>query len=284
MIQVLYGDVLLLIDFCIDFFVLYTTALFLRRNVKTVCIVLASLVGSVYSVAEVFINGNDILDLIISISVGILMCYITFGGYKFLKSVLVFYGIAAIVGGTMLSVYSLLGSYHLDMFGNMRGYAYSHIPLWLFGVIALVSFFIAFVFSYIGRERSEKREESVLIIRNGRSEKLKLLLDTGNLAKEPISGKYVIIVNANKIKNLLSNDEYNFVFKNDYEELLKRNFRIVAFAGVDGKQNTHIAFRPDKILVGEGKKACIVDAYIAICDNDIQFNKYDGIANPAIIA
>ena len=104
MIQVIYGDVLLLIDFCIDFFVLYTTGLFLRRNVKTVCIVFASLVGSIYSVAEVFLNGNDILDMIISISVGILMCYITFGGYKFVKTVLAFFGIAALVGGIMFSV------------------------------------------------------------------------------------------------------------------------------------------------------------------------------------
>ena len=136
MVQVIYGDVLLLIDFCMNFFVLYTTGIILRRRTKALCLTGAALVGGIYSVAKVFVNGNDVLDCVISFAVGLLMCYISFGGHRFLKTILVFFGTSALVGGIMFAVYFFLGSYHADLFGNMRSYAYSHIPLWLFTLLA----------------------------------------------------------------------------------------------------------------------------------------------------
>ena len=35
MVRVIYGDVLLLVDFCMNCFALYITAYFIRRRVKT---------------------------------------------------------------------------------------------------------------------------------------------------------------------------------------------------------------------------------------------------------
>ena len=283
MIQVIYGDILLLIDFCIDFFVLFTTGIFLRKKTKTFCLAGAALFGAIYSVAKVFINGNDIIDFFITVSVGLLMCYISFGGYKFIKTAMVFFSISATVAGLMMAIYFFLGSYHYDIFGNMRGYAYSHIPLWLFALLATLSFFISWIFSYVGRERFEKQEITVKIQRNNKNVTLRLLLDTGNLVKEPISGKNVIIVNAFTVKPLFSIEEFGAIMSGDCEFLLKRSFRMVSIYGIEGERKMQFAFMPDKLTVFCENSENECDAYIAVCGKSCFFEKTDGIANPSII-
>ena len=283
MVQVIYGDVLLLIDFCMNFFVLYTTGIVLRRRTKILCIVGAALVGGIYSVAKVFVNGNDIMDCIISFAVGLLMCYISFGGHRFLKTILVFFGTSALVGGIMFAVYFFLGSYHADLFGNLRSYAYSHIPLWLFTLLAAISFLISWIFSYLGRESVEKREVTVSAAYQGRTASFTLLLDSGNLAKEPISGKYVIMLGGDKARQLLGDEVYEAVCKKESAFLLKRHFRLICVSGVDGTACTYYGFLPDSIHVTDADKSAEIDAYIAVCEANNMFAGCDGIAHPAAI-
>lgn len=283
MVQVIYGDVLLLIDFCIDFFVLYTTGIFLRRSIKAVCITAAALIGGIYSVAEVFINGNDVIDFFISIAVGLLMCYISFGSYKFIKTVFVFFGTAAMIGGIMFAVYFFLGSYHYSIFGNMRGYAYSHIPLWLFVLLAILSLAISWMFSHIGRERGEKKEINAKVFRGGKSVTVRLLLDSGNLVKEPISGKNVVIIDIKAAEKLFSMDEYIALLNGESEFLLKRRFRIISAYGIEGVKRTYFAFLPEKLILFDENNEYECDAYIAVFNAADFFEKNDGIANPVII-
>ena len=284
MVQVIYGDVLLLIDFCMNFFVLYMTGLFLRRRAKALCLVGASLIGGIYSVARVFINGNDIFDFFISLSVGLLMCYIAFGGYKFIKTLLVFFGAAALIGGAMFCVYYFLGSYHADLFGNVQSYAYSHMPLWLFAVLAAVSLLLSWLFSYFGRETTEKRELTVQIEQGGKSTQLRLLLDSGNLVKEPISGKYVIMAGVDIVRPVLSDDIFQALVRKNGTYLLQHRFRLVCAGGIDGKPNTFYAFQPDKIYFENKGRTVEIDAYIAITDADVTFDGCEGIVHPSAIA
>lgn len=283
MVQVIYGDVLLLIDFCVDFFVLYTTGVLLRRKIRPICIGGAAFVGAIYSVAKVFINGNDIFDFFISLGVGLLMCYISFGGYKFLKTVLIFFGISAMVGGIMLALFFFLGSYHFDLFGNMRGYAYTHIPVWLFGLLAALSLIISWIFSHLGRESADKMEISAAISRNGNVKNVRLLSDSGNLVKEPISGKYVIMMKGKSVSELLSDAEYDAVKKGRSEFLLKNRFRMITAYGIDGNKKMYFAFLPDRIMLDVGKKQVEGDAYIAVCEEGAVFGANDGIVNPAVL-
>lgn len=283
MVQVIYGDVLLLIDFCMNFFVLYTTGILLRRRTKMLCLVGAAFVGGMYSVAKVFVNGNDIFDCIISFAVGLLMCYISFGGHRFLKTVLVFFGTAALVGGIMFAVYFFLGSYHADLFGNIRGYAYSHIPLWLFTLLAAISFLISWIFSYLGRETTEKREVTVRVTYRGRAEEFRLLLDSGNLSKEPISGKYVILLSGEKVQSLVGAQTYAALRKRECEYLLKQQFRLICASGLDGIMHTYYGFLPDSMRVVGKKKGAEMDAYIAVCETNTLFGGCDGIVHPAAV-
>lgn len=282
MVQVIYGDVLLLIDFCMNFFVLHTTGIVLRRKTKFFCLAVASALGGLYSVAKVFVNGNDIVDCAISFAVGLLMCYVAFGGFRFLKTAFVFFGTSALVGGIMFLVYFMLGSYHTDIFGTFRSYAYSHIPLWLFMLLAALSFLFSWCFSYLGREREEQKEANIVAEYANKKVTLSLLLDSGNLVKEPISGKNVILVRDEIGKALLSKEAYNAIRNRDGDFLLRNRFRMVSISGIEGKKRIYYGFRPDKIFMKDGNQAILFDAYFAICEPGVNFEGKDGIAHPAL--
>lgn len=283
MVRVIYGDILLLIDFCMNFFILYTTAIVLRRKIKITCMGIAAFVGSIYSVAKLFVSGNNIADCIISLCVGILMCYIAFGAHAFFKVCIVFSCTSALLGGIMLGGYFLMGSYHTDIFGNMGSYAYSHIPIWLFLVLAAISLLLSWSFSYIGREHSDKKEESVGIEYMGRVIDATLLLDSGNLTKEPISGKYVIMLNKSKSRRLLGEELYAMVIEKDTENLLAKRFRIVYVTGIRGDTGLMYAFLPQKLYIRKQNRDVELEAYIAVCNTDMSFGGCDGIVHPSVV-
>ena len=104
MVRVIYGDVLLLVDFCMNCFALYITAYLIRRHVKTLCLVGAALVGGIYNVAAVYLNTDNLLAKLTAAAVGLLMCYIAFGGYHFVRTALTFFAVSALIGGLMLRV------------------------------------------------------------------------------------------------------------------------------------------------------------------------------------
>lgn len=284
MVQVIYGDVLLLIDFCMNFFVLHTTGILLRRKIKTVCLVGASFVGGIYSVAKVFVNGNDVIDCVLSVAIGLLMCYMAFGGYRFLRTAFVFFTTAALVGGIMFMAYYFMGSYHADAFGTLRGYAYSHIPLWLFVLLAAISFLVSWCFSFLGRENVEVQQAEAIATYRGRRVEFSVLLDSGNLVKEPISGKNVVLLRDEVAKELLPDALYTALRNQDGEYLMRNHFRMVSVSGVEGKKQLYYGFRPETFLMKVGRDTLAMDAYFAVCQPGVQFDGKGGIAHPALFA
>ena len=282
MIRTLYGDVLLLIDFCMNFFILHTTGALLHRKTKVGYIAAAALFGGVYDLARLLVNGNDAFDACIGVAVGMLMCYITYGGYKFLKTVLTFFGIAALAGGSMIGVYYLLGSYHADLFGNIGGYAFSHIPLWLFAALAAVSLLLSLIFSYIGRESRETSQTEITIQYGERQITATVLLDSGNLVHEPLSGKSVILLPYKTAASLLPQETLRAIERKDGEYLLSMQFRLIGVMGIGGERRICYGFLPDNILAKKGRHTVEIDAYVAVCDGAV-LESFDGVMHPECV-
>lgn len=284
MVRVIYGDVLLLVDFCMNCFALYITGYFISRRIKGLCLVGAALLGGIYSVTEVMLNTDNLFAKATSLAVGLLMCYVAFGGYKFIRTALIFFAVSALLGGLMYGVYYLLGSFHSDLFGNPRGYSYTHIPLWLFAVLAVVSFVLAIIFSRLGRDVTDKREAEIIVENKNEKCRLHVLIDSGNLVREPISGKYVILVDGEAAAPLLSADEIRALRDDNAEFLLLRRFRLICAAGVDGTRHMFYGFIPERMILIDGKHRTELDAYIAVSPSERVFGEFDGIVHPSLIA
>ena len=107
--QTLYGDVLFLVNFSMDFLTLYITALILHRSVKKRRFVLSAAIGGVYGVAACFMGGALIFRIAVNIAVSVLMCCIVFGE-KPLAPCALFYGTGCLLGGVMTAVFGMIDS------------------------------------------------------------------------------------------------------------------------------------------------------------------------------
>ena len=102
--QVVYGDVLFIINFSMDFLSLYVTAKFIHLRLRFVPTIAAAAIGAVYGVASVILDGNELISYFISAAVSILMCYIALGKHLLLRHTLIFYAVSLGLGGCMTAL------------------------------------------------------------------------------------------------------------------------------------------------------------------------------------
>ena len=102
----IYLDLILIINFIIDYLLLYGTKKILKNKTSIKRILLGSIIGSISSLLMIYQN-----NIIIKILLSILIIIITFGINKIIKNITYFYLLSIILGGTLylfdLNIYKL---------------------------------------------------------------------------------------------------------------------------------------------------------------------------------
>lgn len=174
-----YIDLFLILNFIIDFFLLYATKRLLKRKTSLKRIILGSLTGSI-SVFLLFFNLTNLNLIILKLLLSIIIILITFGKKNFSKNLIYFYLISIILGGTLylfdINVYSL--NYEILLILT---------PL--------------IIYLYIKENIKYKTIYSnnyiVEIYIDNKLYKLEGMIDTGNELKDPYTKKSIILVNLN---------------------------------------------------------------------------------------
>lgn len=111
------------------------------------------------------------------------------------------------------------------------------------------------------------------IFYNGKNKKVKTMLDTGNLLKEPISGADVIIVEKESLKEIVSKEillNISKILKGEWIEdarVHNYKFKLIPFSSLGNDNGLLIGFKPDYIKVyGEDE----------ILRDDVLIGIYDG--------
>ena len=115
-----YGDLLFLINFSMDFLCFYLSCLLLHRKMKLGRTFIASVLGGIYSVLALFVSTNGTIALLIDILVLVLMCWIAYGvgksGFKALiKAIFLYFFVSALLGGLMTALFSLFNSLKFEI-------------------------------------------------------------------------------------------------------------------------------------------------------------------------
>ena len=118
------------------------------------------------------------------------------------------------------------------------------------------------------------------IIYNNKSCKIKSIIDTGNMLKDPITKDPVIIVEANELvsiipKNVLDNIQK--IIYGDYDKLNEKyisKFRVIPFTSI-GKQNgILLGIKVDKVIIKyDGKRIENKNIIVGIYDKVLSKNK-----------
>ncbi len=291
--QIIYGDILFIVNFSMDFLALFITAKIMHMKLKIGAPVLAAAIGAVYAVASLFYNGNVVIGTLLHIGVSCLMCYIVFGtgGAKFfVRSSLLFWTVSFSLGGTMTALFNLLNRKrgHVFMNGGLTE-VYSEIPLIWIIIFAVLSAVISLMSGRFFRNKSMERPVIVTAEFEDRKIKLECICDSGNFLREPASGKPVIITGYTNLYPLLPS-ELRFVFKrkntaalSDIDLKYMKYIRIIPISTV-GHSGILLGFIPDRITVdGVNRDACIaIDDNLNNVGNNEMYNGYAAVV-PAVL-
>lgn len=268
-----YGDVLFLINFSMDFLVLFCTGKILHIKQKPLLIILSSVFGGIYSVAALFIE-NNVLSAVCNVLSAVLMCLIAFPrvrGFAFFKCAALFFGLSLVTGGGITASYVLLSKLGRGININSDfAPVLSDIPLGTFCILGLISVFASFVTGKIFGKQSEKKEVSVTVTGSRGQITLRCLSDSGALLREPVSGSPVIVTTLECVKYCVDDELYEALSCSDMSKTANE-FRIIPCSSIGGGKLLS-GFLPKSVII----KGCERRAVIAVTtDND--FGGFDGI-------
>jgi hypothetical protein len=234
-----------------------------------------------------FVEVDGIFAFLIDISVLLLMCFVAYfeKGITFwslIKRVGLYFIVSSLLGGFMTAVFSLVN--RLEILGEDVALE-EGLDVWIFAALALISSMLTLKGGVIFRTSGVKKEALIEISEQNRSAKLRALVDSGNLAYEPISGKSVIFVSLDACMKLFSESDYLALKNGDgIEEMpisLAMRIRPIFGKSIGGNKMLP-AIRFKEIYVWCGKRKKGIDAYIALI-NDGSLGEYDAIISNELI-
>lgn len=276
-----YWDMMFLINFTIDYIILYSTAktMFLKRNFFKMA--LGAVIGGIYGI---FIFEKSFLfNALTYIFVTLFILYLTFSTLNF-KIVSTFYIISFLFGG--------ISNYLNNMYGVIRmsnGFLYfeNNLIAVILGVI-LSSFVVVILLKLMKRNViKHKQIKTVDIFFEGKSVTVSGMLDTGNLLLDPITKYPVILVAFSDIKAIISDDLVKFLEEKE-NLLVNINRKIINKIRLIPYKNSNSndilkGFRPDYIVIKDEKERKITDVIIAVTYNKLsENNEFNAILNPQI--
>ena len=230
-----YVDLIFLLNFYLDFLLLMTTSITLKRSASLKRILLGTLIGSI-SILFLFWSINNILLFFFKLIIAILMVILTFS-YKDLKYTLnnlgYFYMISVILGGFL---------YYLNL-----EFSYTHIGLIFINKgISINALFLILIspgilYIYCRQAKQFKTNYNLVYeieigLKSKEKLKLKGFLDTGNKLMDPITNKPIILIQKGIVAeekekiyfvpfHSLNNNNLLKCFKPEYIEIENKKYK-----------------------------------------------------------
>ena len=192
----IYIDVILIENLIMNFIILYTTGLVLKRKIKKVRLILASLLGAIYSLLTYISSFEIYTNIILKLILSILMVYIAFNApnvKQIGKDLLLFYLVSFVFGGAAFAFIYIIKPQDILM---KNGLFLGTYPLKTVVLGAIIAFIIVIAAFKIVKSRFSTKDMycKIKIRLNEKEIETNAMIDSGNLLKEPISNTPVIIV------------------------------------------------------------------------------------------
>lgn len=276
-----YGDLLFLINFSMDFLCFYISSMLLHQRLPLARACAASALGGIYAVAVLFLRVGKGTSLLIDVGCCLLICTVVFcrrgtGMGALLKATAIYFFVSMLLGGVMTGLFSLFN--RSGLFSESDGSG-NGITVWIFAALAVAGGSVSCFGGRFFRSSSGKREVVLELFNEGESVRLRALSDSGNLVRDPISGRALIIATLSSSRKIIPKGAVR-VFENvgNIDSLSASDaasIRLIPAGTVSG--NTILpAIRVKKIRLVCGKKKKDIDALISFVDRD-SIDGYDAI-------
>lgn len=287
----IYLDVLICVNLFINYFVLLSVTKFLHLKITRLRLMLAALLGAVYSIFILFPQVNVALSLIIKIIMSVTICLAAFGFldvYRLIKTMIVFYSM-----NFLLCAFIFFIQYFLSPAGIFikNGIVYFKIsPLFLV-ISTIIIYLVIRLSDHLFAKRDLPLESCTLTITYmDKKVSLDAKIDTGNTLKEPFSNDPVIVADYKYIENIIP-EELKEIFqnfsscncnKNDSLNFHNANFRLVPFSTIS-ENGILPAFKPNKIEILYLGRKFEKSAFVCTCTQKINDEKFKALVSSELV-
>lgn len=269
--MIIYVDVIFLENFIMNLLIIVSETIVLKSFNNYLKKIIATFIVSLFDCISLFCSKNFFIQILVSY----IMVKIAFKPSNIkitIKEILLFYFISFLFGGVSFALLNFFES----KITIINGIVFGNFLLVKLTFAAIISFVIVCI---VLKEKKRHIYKDIVISYRGEKAKLKVLLDTGNLLKDPYSGKNVVIVEKDSIKTLFDEN-----FFDDFENFLsgKKDMPIgifvIPYRSLGNANDFLLGFKPDSICIKDETNKCIHDSVIGVCKERLSENKlYSGI-------
>ncbi len=256
--MVVYADVLIAVNFYINYFLIRGTSVLLRRKITSKRCIFAAAVGALMSLVIFLPSLPFWLSTLIKAASSIVLVWVAFGTARapeMIINILCFLIISFVYAGLMLALWILCAPF--GMFYR-NGAVYFDIPIVAVALFTVFAYAIVRFVHYIMTKRSLTMTVREITIFSGEHRiKLEGIADTGNSLCDPFSGKPAIICHIDHISHIIPPAVISYL-NGDFTAV--EGVRLAPCSTIMGELLIPV-FKADKIIIGDRP----VDAVIGVC-------------------
>lgn len=204
--MVIYVDMLILINFVADYFLLKATAAIIKVYKPFWRMALSAFLASAFSLYIFLPKMNIILSLFMRAVFCFIIVVCAFGfesRKRFFKAAACFTGLTYAFAGVLYAAFELFSPNGMSYNNTV---AYFDISPLVF-IIASAAFYISVnILDFFFSKKESTKGCKITLLSNGKAQHMSALLDTGNSLLDPLSDSAVIIVNKEDITVAEKND------------------------------------------------------------------------------
>ncbi len=277
MTEVIYADVLFVLNVYVTYALLSLTGIICRKKRNPLKLLLSSFLAGMYSLIILIPGLNEALTALTRIPVALFFCLLAFGFSSkktCLRLWLTFLAISFAFAGIMLFLWFFFSPQ--GMYYN-NGIVYFNIDTSTLVILTVICYLLLSLCQrYIkSRVPSDTVYDCEVFLRDT-SVWCHCFLDTGNSLTDPYTGFPVVIITKEISQKILPEIAFDELKAGDVP------FRLIPCSGISGSKLLQ-SFRCDKIRIkGLQRDFSIKDVIIAITDERIHGGSFDGILPPQI--
>ncbi len=282
--QIIYIDILIIVNLFVNYFLLLATARFFCIKWRTSRFIFGEILGGIYSLYILAPELPLFISLLIKLFMSATIIGATFGFKKptsFLKILLYFYSVNFLFSGIMMALWYTFKPGGMQMNNGIVYFNISPIVLITSTLISYVT--IEVINRAINKRKFENKPLKLKIKFKNKQIEILGKIDTGCSLKEPFSDLPVIVAKETCLKPLLTENTYeqitNFLKAKSSEDL-NITIRTVPFKTIS-EEGILPAFKPDFININESEVQ--KEAYIALCPDKFMPLGASALINPEIL-
>ena len=274
----IYIDIVIIENLIMNYIILCATGIVSKNKIRHLRLIMASLLGAIYSVVAYMKILEIYSNIVLKILLSVIIVYIAYNPQtvkKMCKQVLIFYLTSFVFGGVALYLIYFLKPQEIFIKNGVYVGKYVLKVIFLGAIIAFIIVKISFKLIKT-KINSKDMYCKIKVFIDEKVIQTIAMIDTGNLAKEPITNRPVVIIENNLLEEVLPKEICNNV-----ENILSGNLdgvpekyiprlRCIPFSSL-GKQNGMLlGIKADGIEVDfEEEKKCSKDVIIGVYDKSL---------------